>query len=69
MGREDGRLGQGQQLPGSHGVETAALLVLADTEKPDRVSAVEALREFRRQARITLGDCSIKQLIEEGRRF
>ena len=52
-----------------HGVPVAKL-VPPDGAKPEDVGKViDAIHEFRRTRKATLGDCTIRDLIEEGRRY
>jgi prevent-host-death family protein len=50
-----------------HGVAVARLVPPEDDKHRDVREAIEALREFRKGK--TLGDVSIRELIDEGRRF
>lgn len=46
-----------------------ARLVPAEEPRPDIDAVIESIREFRTRENITLGGISIRELIEEGRRF
>ena len=46
-----------------------ARLVPAQEPKPDVDAVIEELRAFRKEANISLGGATIRELIEEGRRF
>ena len=50
-----------------HGVPLAMLVPVQSAPKLDPRAAVEAMRKFRRGRK--LGNLTIRQLIEEGRRF
>jgi prevent-host-death family protein len=50
-----------------HGVAVARLVPPEDDKHQDVMEAIESLREFRKGK--TLGDISIRELIDEGRRF
>jgi prevent-host-death family protein len=50
-----------------HGRPVAKLSPLGK-EASDRAAAMEAIHEFRREYRPTLGEISIRELIEEGRK-
>ena len=50
-----------------YGVPVAMLVPVRPSERPDRKQAIEAIRAFR-QGR-TLGDLSLRDMIEEGRQF
>ncbi len=50
-----------------HGVPVARLVPPEDVRRRDVGEAIEALREFRKGK--TLGGMSIRELIEEGRRY
>jgi prevent-host-death family protein len=50
-----------------HGVPAAKLVPAQEERRPTPAEAVEAVREFRKQEKITLGDLTIRELIEEGR--
>ncbi len=52
-----------------HGVPVARLIPSESDQRIDRSAAVEAMREFRKREKITLGDLSIREMIEAGRRF
>ena len=49
-----------------HGVPVARL-VPPDARRPDVGAVIVQIREFEEQEQITLGDLSIRELIEEGR--
>ncbi|MDP9369321.1 MAG: type II toxin-antitoxin system prevent-host-death family antitoxin, partial [Chloroflexota bacterium] len=52
-----------------HGVPVAKL-VPPDGAKPADVGrAIDAINEFRRTRKVTLGGLTIRELIEEGRRY
>jgi prevent-host-death family protein len=51
-----------------HGVPVARLVPPGD-DRPDPDAAVAALEAFQRSANITVGGASIRELIEEGRRY
>lgn len=46
-----------------------ARLVPAMEPRPDTGAVIDAWREYRERRNITLGGASIRELIEEGRRF
>lgn len=53
-----------------HGVPVAMLVPAPATEKPDVRAAVEAMKRFRDERGPTLGGgLTIRDMIEEGRRF
>jgi prevent-host-death family protein len=51
-----------------HGVPIAKLVSIDDGDRPSPAEAVDALIEFERRANISLGDLTIRDLIDEGRR-
>lgn len=63
------RVAQGEEFTiTQHGKPVAQLVPVAATEpKPDVRAAVEAMKQFRKGQ--TLGGLSIREMIEEGRRF
>lgn len=62
------RVAQGEEfLITKHGKPVARLLPTATKPKPDVRAAVEAMKQFRKGR--TLGGLSIREMIEEGRRF
>ena len=50
-----------------HGTPVAMLVPVDSSGKPDRETAIAQITEFRRGR--TLGGLSIREMIEEGRRF
>lgn len=52
-----------------HGVPVAQLVPPPDAQRPDVGAAIEAVRQFRRREKISLGGLSVRDLIEEGRRW
>lgn len=53
-----------------HGRPIAQLVPVPPEQKPDVRQAIEEMKRFQREEAPTLGDdLSIRQLIEEGRRF
>lgn len=46
-----------------------ARLVPTEEPRPDVGAVIDAIREFREKANITLGGATIRELIEEGRRY
>jgi prevent-host-death family protein len=53
-----------------HGVPVAQLVPMPENERPDVGKAIDEWLEYRRQHNITLGpDLTIRDLIEEGRRY
>ncbi len=53
-----------------HGVPIAQLVPMPENERPDVGQAIDEWLEYRRQHNITLGpDLTIRDLIEEGRRY
>ena len=53
-----------------HGVPVAQLVPMPERRRPDVGKAIDEWREFRRKHNITLGDdLTIRELIEEGRRY
>ncbi|MGH2558664.1 MAG: type II toxin-antitoxin system Phd/YefM family antitoxin [Thermomicrobiales bacterium] len=50
-----------------HGVPVARLVPIREHGRPTPAEAIAAFREFRKRERITLGDLTIRELIEEGR--
>jgi prevent-host-death family protein len=62
------RVAKGEKITiTKHGVPVAMLVPPPAAEKPDVEAAVEALLEFGKGR--TLGDLTIRDLIEEGRRY
>jgi prevent-host-death family protein len=62
------RVAKGEKITiTKHGVPVAMLVPPPAAEKPDAQAAVEALLEFGKGR--TLGDLTIRDLIEEGRRY
>ncbi len=51
-----------------HGVPVAVLAPPGETRQADPGDIIDALRRFRREVR-PLGDLSIREMIDEGRRF
>jgi len=51
-----------------HGVPVAMLVPYIKTKRPDPQEAVEALRKWQAEHRLSLGGLTIRELIEEGRR-
>jgi prevent-host-death family protein len=53
-----------------HGVPVAQLVPMPENERPDVGKAIDEWLEYRRQHNTTLGpDLTIRDLIEEGRRY
>lgn len=52
-----------------HGRPVARLVPPPGAERPDIDAAIEAVREFRRRENIRLDGLTIRELIDEGRRF
>ncbi len=52
-----------------HGVPVAELTPPNRACKRDVAEVIEQLREFQEKAAVTLGDLTIRELIEEGRRY
>ncbi len=50
-----------------HGVPVAHLTPPPAKQRPDAAAAVQAWREYRHREQMTLGDLSIRELIDEGR--
>jgi prevent-host-death family protein len=50
-----------------HGVPVAVLVPPSDAQRPDPGAVIAAIRELRKG--MTLGDLSIRDLIEDGRRW
>jgi len=62
------RVAKGEQITITrHGVPVAKLVPVSSTQKPDTKAAIEQLLEFREGRE--LGELSIREMIEEGRRF
>ena len=51
-----------------HGIAVAMLVPYAKAKRPDPKEAVEALRKWQAEHRLSLGGLTIRELIEEGRR-
>ncbi len=52
-----------------HGVPVARLVPPDGTKPADVGRVIDAINEFRRSRNVTLGGFSIRELIEEGRRY
>ena len=52
-----------------HGTPVARLMPPEHAEPPDVAAAIAALREFSSHEQISLGESTLRDLIEEGRRF
>jgi prevent-host-death family protein len=64
------RVGRGETITiMEHGRPVAQLTPVPRGEKPTVRETIEAMRAFRDQQGPVLGDLSIRELIEEGRRF
>ena len=62
------RVAQGEQITiTKHGVPVAMLVPVASLSIPERQAAIEKLQAFRRGRKIGKG--TLRQMIEEGRRF
>jgi prevent-host-death family protein len=62
------RVAQGERITiTKHGVPVAMLVPVSSVTMPERQAAIRALRVFRRGR--TLGENSLRDMIEEGRRF
>jgi prevent-host-death family protein len=62
------RVAQGERITiTKHGVPVAMLVPVSSLSKEERQVAIQELRTFRRGRK--LGDESIRDMIEEGRRF
>jgi prevent-host-death family protein len=62
------RVAKGEKITiTKHGVPVAMLVPPPAAEKPDVRAAIAKLRELRKGQ--TLGDLTLRELIEEGRRF
>jgi prevent-host-death family protein len=65
------RVSKGERITiTKHGVPVAMLVPTAERATPDVEKAIEAMKRFQEEQGPTLGpDLSIRDLIEEGRRF
>lgn len=62
------RVAKGERITiTKHGVPIAMLVPVSSKDKPDIQSVIEEIKAFRRGR--TLGDISLREMIEEGRRF
>lgn len=62
------RVAKGEKITiTKHGVPIAMLVPIPPNERPDVEATIEAFRQFRKGK--TLGDLTVRELIEEGRRF
>jgi prevent-host-death family protein len=62
------RVAKGERITiTKHGVPVAMLVPVSSKDKPDIPSVIEEIKAFRRGR--TLGDMSLREMIEEGRRF
>lgn len=62
------KVAQGERITiTKHGVPVALLVPVEESLRPDPREAIERLKDFRHDR--LLGDCSLRDLIEEGRRF
>jgi prevent-host-death family protein len=62
------RVSQGERITiTKHGVPVAMLVPPESLQKPDRAAAVAEMKKFRKGR--SLGGLTIREMIEEGRRF
>ncbi len=62
------KVAQGERITiTKHGVPVALLVPVEESLRPDPREAIERLKDFRHDR--LLGDCGLRDLIEEGRRF
>jgi prevent-host-death family protein len=62
------RVAKGERITiTKHGVPVAVLVPVSPTEQPDVRAAVEAMKAFRKGR--SLGGLTIREMVEEGRRF
>jgi prevent-host-death family protein len=63
------RVEEGESITITKHGKPVAQLIPAQQEKPDVRKVIDDMLEFREKANITLGGISIRELIEEGRRY